>query len=92
MLKLEGVTADLGGKRIIDGFSAEFAPGVYAIMAPSGRGKTTLLMDEPTRGLDEDNAGRVMDIACRYAAGKPLIFTTHSPFLAQRFADRIITL
>lgn len=182
MLKLEEVTADLGGKRIIDGFSAEFAPGVYAIMAPSGRGKTTLLraiaglipfggsitgagktamlfqddrlfpwltvlqnaaitdkteaaaakwlaclglsgyenampdtlsggmqrrvsiaawlvyggdtllMDEPTRGLDEDNAGRVMDIACRYAAGKPLIFTTHSPFLAQRFADRIITL
>ena len=52
----------------------------------------TLLMDEPTRGLDDAWAHRVMTLAREHARGKLLLFTTHSSDIAARFADGIITL
>lgn len=52
----------------------------------------TLLMDEPTRGLDDACAHSVMALAREHARGKLLLFTTHSSDIAARFADGIITL
>ena len=52
----------------------------------------TLLMDEPTRGLDDACAHSVMALAREHARRKLQLFTTHSSDIAARFADGIITL
>jgi Fe-S cluster assembly ATP-binding protein len=42
-LELIGVTLELGGKRVLDGLSARFAPArVHALVGPNGAGKSTL--------------------------------------------------
>ena len=50
------------------------------------------LLDEPTRGLDEQNADIVMQCVLQRAQGKTVIFSTHSLALAQKYAQRIIDL
>lgn len=56
MLSLVDVVVERGGTRVLDGVSADFAPGrCTAVAGPSGSGKSTLLrvldrMVEPTSG------------------------------------------
>ena len=50
------------------------------------------LLDEPTRGLDEQNANTVMECVLEKARGKTVIFSTHSQEIAKKYADRIIEL
>ena len=42
---------------VFDGFNASFGPGVTAVLAPSGRGKTTLA--DMIEGLEEPDSGEI---------------------------------
>jgi len=48
-----------------------------------------LLLDEPTAGLDEELAGRVMERFRQRWQGRPALLITHERWLAERFADRL---
>ena len=53
----------------------------------------TLLMDEPTANLDYGNSFRVMERICTLGQkGYTVIFSTHEPGHALRYADRVLTL
>ena len=55
---LRGVTKAYGGRGVLSGVTAEFAPGrAHVLMGPSGAGKTTLL--RLLMGLEEPDAGLV---------------------------------
>ena len=60
---LRGVTKAYGGRGVLSGVTAEFAPGrAHVLMGPSGAGKTTLLrllmgLEEPDAGVVERPAG-----------------------------------
>lgn len=55
------------GKPVLEDFSALFAPGkAYALMGPSGRGKTTLL--RLILGLEKPDAGEISGVPQRKAA------------------------
>ena len=57
-LELSGVRVRLGGRRVLDGVSAEIRPGTFvAVCGPNGAGKTTLL--RAALGLTSLEAGRV---------------------------------
>ena len=56
-MKLEHVTKRFDGRAVLDGMTHEFAPGVTAIMGPSGVGKSTLLL--LLMGLVQPDSGRV---------------------------------
>jgi iron complex transport system ATP-binding protein len=57
-LELSGVRVRLGGRRVLDGVSAEIRPGTFvAVCGPNGAGKTTLL--RAALGLVPLEAGRV---------------------------------
>ena len=56
-MKLEHVTKRFDGRAVLDGMTHEFAPGVTAIMGPSGVGKSTLLL--LLMGLVRPDSGRV---------------------------------
>lgn len=43
MLELDSVDLSYGRRKILDGFSASFRPGIYGLLGPNGAGKTTLL-------------------------------------------------
>lgn len=43
LLEARGLKVDLGGRRVLDGVDARFAPGWTAIVGPNGAGKSTLL-------------------------------------------------
>ena len=59
MIELERVSLAFGQKRVIDGLSLRFdSPGQYAVLGPSGRGKTTLL--RLIAGLERPQQGRVL--------------------------------
>ncbi|MCW1841640.1 ABC transporter ATP-binding protein [Prosthecomicrobium hirschii] len=50
-----------------------------------------VVLDEPTASLDFGNQGRVMaEIRALGAAGLGVLFTTHDPNQARRFADRAV--
>ncbi len=56
-LHASGITLSLGGRRILDGVSADFARGqVIAIVGPNGAGKSTLL--SCLAGLRKPDAGQ----------------------------------
>ncbi len=59
-LTLDGVSLDLGGRRVLDGVSAAFAPGrVTVILGPNGAGKTSLL--RVAAGLAGSDGGVAID-------------------------------
>ncbi|HXX56063.1 MAG TPA: ABC transporter ATP-binding protein [Methanoregula sp.] len=52
-----------------------------------------IVLDEPTTGLDGNEARQVMELLTRLTrAGHAIIVITHSPVIARDCADRIITL
>ena len=56
-LYAQGVTLDLGERRVLDGVTAQFQPGqVIAIVGPNGAGKSTLL--SCLAGLRKPDAGQ----------------------------------
>ena len=59
MIELRGVSMAYGDKRVFSDLSLSFSsPGMYAILGPSGRGKTTLL--RLIAGLERPLAGQVL--------------------------------
>ena len=62
-----------------------------AVARAALRGRSILLLDEPTTGLDEANAGAVVDGLLRLAQGRTTIMVTHDVTLA-RHADQILYL
>ena len=67
MIVLKDITKSYGEKTILQGFSQTFEDGTrYAILAPSGRGKTTLL--RLILGLETPEAGTVTGVPERKAA------------------------
>ena len=61
-VRFEAVSASYGTRRVLDGVSAQFAPGaVTGIVGPNGAGKTTLL--KLALGLKATDGGvvRVLD-------------------------------
>ena len=66
-MKLNNVWKSYGDKAVLQGFSAEFQPGgTYALMAPSGVGKTTLL--RLILGLEQPDSGEITGVPARRAA------------------------
>ena len=65
-----------GGRTVLRDLTFTAGPGITAVMAPSGTGKT-ILMDEPFTGLDREN--RDLALACiRETAGdRPVLLVTH---------------
>ncbi len=51
-----------------------------------------LLADEPTGALDSQTSLEVMDLLSEIANDRLVIMVTHNPELAQRYANRIVTL
>ncbi len=51
-----------------------------------------LLLDELTQGLDVEERERVFALARRPAPGRLILYSTHDPTDAERFADRVIIL
>lgn len=55
---LDGISKSFNGKKVIDNFSAVFQKGmITAIMAPSGKGKTTLI--NMIMGLEKPDSGAI---------------------------------
>lgn len=66
-MELKNVSKAYGDKRVLEDFSAVLAPGkIYALMGPSGRGKTTLL--RLILGLEKPDAGEIRGVPPRKAA------------------------
>jgi len=73
VLRADNLTMNYGEARVLDGISAEFSPGVTALMGPNGSGKSTLLrlcalIDEPSLGrvrFVDDNVELVKDMGLR---------------------------
>lgn len=58
VLKAEGIVKRYGGRTVLDGVGAEYAPGeIYYLGSPSGTGKTTFL--HVLAGLTEPDEGSV---------------------------------
>jgi iron(III) transport system ATP-binding protein len=59
MLKVDGVSLERGGRRILEGLELDLAPGeVRLLVGASGSGKTTLLRS--VAGLEVPEAGRIL--------------------------------
>ena len=66
-LILKNICKAYDEKTVLEQFSAVFAPGkTYAIMGPSGKGKTTLL--RLILGLEKPDAGEITGVPRRIAA------------------------
>ena len=50
----------------------------------------TILCDEITSALDEENAKQIIDFIMRYSKNKTLIFISHTPDLYLKYVDHII--
>jgi ABC-type bacteriocin/lantibiotic exporter with double-glycine peptidase domain len=55
------------------------------------RGAPALVLDEPTAGLDQASAQRLLDVLRHYAAGHTVIVITHDPLVAAA-ADDVLRL
>ena len=65
-LVIRNLKKSFGSKTIFDGFSYTFEEcGIYVLVAPSGRGKTTLL--RVIAGLDKDYTGEIDAKSASYA-------------------------
>lgn len=53
-------------------------------------GGDVLFLDEPFKGLDEENRQAVMDYMKRYTAGKTVVLVTHDETEAACFGGRIV--
>jgi len=51
------------------------------------RDAPALVLDEPTAGLDQASAQRLLDVLRRYAAGHTVIVITHDPLVAEAADD-----
>ncbi|WP_053643097.1 ABC transporter ATP-binding protein [Streptomyces sp. XY431] len=59
MIKVEGLTKEYGGARVVDGLDFEVAPGVVTgFLGPNGAGKSTTM--RLILGLDRPTAGRAL--------------------------------
>ncbi|WP_405007146.1 ABC transporter ATP-binding protein [Kitasatospora purpeofusca] len=59
MIKVEGLTKEYGGARVVDGLDFEVAPGVVTgFLGPNGAGKSTTM--RLVLGLDRPTAGRAL--------------------------------
>ncbi|WP_328954064.1 ABC transporter ATP-binding protein [Kitasatospora purpeofusca] len=59
MIKVEGLTKEYGGVRVVDGLDFEVAPGVVTgFLGPNGAGKSTTM--RLILGLDRPTAGRAL--------------------------------
>ncbi|WP_406111751.1 ABC transporter ATP-binding protein [Kitasatospora purpeofusca] len=59
MIKVEGLTKEYGGARVVDGLDFEMAPGVVTgFLGPNGAGKSTTM--RLILGLDRPTAGRAL--------------------------------
>jgi ABC-type multidrug transport system ATPase subunit len=79
MLRLEGILAHAGGRRLFGPLAIEFGPEGAVIDGPSGAGKTTLL--KLIAGLSRPVSGRVI-----HADGEgsgPLQLRAHAHYVAQ---------
>ena len=65
-IRVEGLCKSYGGKAVLTGLSAVFRPGVTAVAAPSGTGKTTLF--RLLLGLEPPDTGTIRGADCRWAA------------------------
>ena len=64
-MRLESICVRYGEKRVLDGFTADFGPGITCIVGPSGFGKTTLL--HTIAGLVKPESGQIVDGPARAA-------------------------
>jgi ABC-type sugar transport system ATPase subunit len=84
-LRVEGLAAELGGRRVLDALSLHAGPGeLVAVVGPSGAGKSTLL--RCVAGLHEPAAGRVevegrdVTAASPEARGVAMVFQSYALF------------
>ncbi|MFJ8433321.1 ATP-binding cassette domain-containing protein [Kitasatospora sp. NPDC094019] len=73
MIKVEGLTKEYGGVRVVDGLDFEVAPGVVTgFLGPNGAGKSTTM--RLVLGLDRPTAGRALVDGRPYAElDRPLL-------------------
>ncbi|MDY0810873.1 ATP-binding cassette domain-containing protein [Kitasatospora purpeofusca] len=67
MIKVEGLTKEYGGARVVDGLDFEVVPGVVTgFLGPNGAGKSTTM--RLILGLDRPTSGRALVDGLPYAA------------------------
>lgn len=93
---VDGTLAQLGIAQLAERGSRQISGGERQLMLIARalvQNARTLLMDEPTASLDYGNSFRVMDRVSRLgASGYTVIFSSHDPNQAFRFATRVLAM